>query len=219
MKNLKHLLLIFSFICIFGLNAKIYMIGDSHVSIKKFPLRVAEIINNDMPEENFEFFGIGGAGFYTFINSETNMKKIFNAKPDILLVNLGTNDSYSRVFKQEFFTKNLNKFYERVHRQLPDCQIVFITPFFNKNKKDGKWQINNNTRLCADVILDFADNHENVFVIDNNAEHGMDFIDNGLIRADWVHLTDEGYRVLADQIVESFYNIDELWEFDSDTTE
>lgn len=199
-----------------GMNAKIFMIGDSHVSIKKYPERLAETLNKDMPEEEFEYFGIGGAGFYTFIDSEANMRRIFNAKPDILLVHLGTNDSYSRTFKDEFFQNNLRKFYERVHKELPDCIFVFVTPFYNKNKEKGtgRWQLNKNTRLCADRFLEFAAKHENIHVIDNNAEHGMDFIDKGLIRSDFVHLTDEGYRTLADQVLESFYNIAELWEFE-----
>ena len=199
-----------------GMSAKIFMIGDSHVSIKKYPERLAETLNKDMPEEEFEYFGIGGAGFYTFIDNEANMRRIFNAKPDILLVHLGTNDSYSRTFKDEFFQNNLRKFYERVHKELPDCIFVFVTPFYNKNKEKGtgRWQLNKNTRLCADRFLEFAAKHENIHVIDNNAEHGMDFIDKGLIRSDFVHLTDEGYRTLADQVLESFYNIAELWEFE-----
>ena len=204
------------FIMATGMNAKIYMIGDSHVSIKKYPNRMAETLNRDMPEEEFEYFGIGGAGFYTFINSEANMKKIYDAKPDILLVHLGTNDSYSRKFKDEYFQNNLKKFYEKVSEKLPNCQIVFITPFYNKNKEKGtgRWQLNKNTRLCADRIQEFVATHPNTHVIDNNAEHGMDFIDRKLIRTDFVHLTDEGYRVLADQVVESLYKIEALWEFE-----
>lgn len=191
------------------------MIGDSHVSIKKYPQRMAEIIDRDMPEEEFEYWGIGGAGLYTFINSDANMRRIYNAKPDILIVHLGTNDSYSRVFKDEYFQNNLAKFYGLIRKNLPDCIMVFVTPFYNKNKAKGtgKWQLNHNTRLCADRYKEFAAKHDNIYIIDNNAEHGMDFINNKLIRDDYVHLTAEGYRVLADQVVESFYAIDDLWEF------
>lgn len=193
---------------------KIFMTGDSHVSIKKYPTRVGELLAERVPQARFDFWGIGGAGFYTFIKPQ-NMARLTDEKPDVLIVHLGTNDSYAHKFKRDFIQSNVTEFYNLFHAACPTTKIVFVTPFYNKNKKNGQWNLNGNTRLCAELLGNFVKTHPGTYLIDNNSTNGMDFIDNDWIRPDFVHLTDEGYRQLARQVTDALLDIPGILEVQS----
>ena len=195
---------------------KIFMTGDSHVSISIYPQKVGEVLVEENPNIDFSFWGKGGAGFYTFNDNQEFMDILYDACPDILIVHLGTNDSYARQFNEERLTKNVTTFYNNFHSRLPECKIIFVTPFYNKNKEKGtgNWQVNKNTRLCADALLAFSRKHPGVTVIDNNADYGMMFLEEeGLIRSDYVHLTVEGYHELGQQVADAIISLG-LWDLE-----
>lgn len=188
----------------------VHMTGDSHVCSKIYPERVGDILVDADPEIYFSYWGKIGATVNTFNSNRSFMDKIYEAKPEILIVHLGTNDSYSHHFNEAHFKEELTEFYNNVKEHCPECKMVFVTPFFNR-LKDGT--VNHNTRLCADAYLDFATAHDNVYVVDNNAQYGMFFLHGGaeLIRHDGVHLTVEGYEELGDQVGQGLIDIDDLW--------
>lgn len=210
---MKRAALSLAFVMALSLEASsfsIYMTGDSHVCSKIYPEMVGDILMDADPEITFDYWGKIGASVHTFNTSPGFMERIYDADPDLLVVHLGTNDSYSHHFSEENFERNLEKFYSNVSSHCPDCVIVFVTPFFNK-LKDGS--VNHSTRLCSDVYLDFARHHKNVYVFDDNAKFGMHFINGGsrLIRNDGVHLTVEGYQELGEQVGQGLIDIQDLW--------
>ena len=236
MNNYRYLII--SLLCCLSLTSfsqKVFMTGDSHVSIKVYPQEVGRLLAESKPEADFSFWGKGGAGFYSFNDNKAYMDSIFKANPDVLVVHLGTNGSYAVKFDPEKCHNDIATFHATVREQLPDCKIVYVTPFYNKNhpktgtktvggKKKGKgkvktvpvygpWKVNTKTRECADVILSFAEGQPDTFVIDNNADAGTIFLDEpGLIRSEFVHLTDAGYKLLAAQVTEKLLEIPQLWE-------
>lgn len=210
---MKKIITLATFVMAFVLNASpynIFMTGDSHICSNIYPETVGDILSEADPEIDFDYWGKVGAGFYTFNNSEEMMQHIYDAEPSILIVHLGTNDCYSPKFRPEKFLSDLEEFYGNVSERFPDCKMVFVTPFFNKFK-NGK--LNEQNRKCADAYLEFAENHKNAYVIDNNATHGMYFLEGGksLIRPDNVHLTAEGYKQLGEQVGSALLSIEDLW--------
>ena len=187
------------------------MVGDSHVCSKIYPHGVERILEKGEPDIKFSFFGKIGAGFYTYIDSKAYMNEIYEADPDILIVHLGTNDSYTRNFSKKKFLNDVRVFYKDVVNHFPECKIVFVTPFYNKLK--GSKQPNRNTRKCADALLEFANDQRNCYVIDNNADYGMIFLKHcgDLMRNDCTHLTEKGYQRLAEQVGEALLKIEDLW--------
>lgn len=205
--------------CLIGRGESVLMVGDSHVAGNIYPQVVDSIISAWHPGVDFHHFGIVGAAFTTF-NREENMERVLAFRPDVMIVHLGTNDSYGRTFNPEVFSFNMLRFYETVQAELPGCKMVFVSPFYNKRKQYGArkrkrraytWKLNDNTRVCADAIEDFCRSHANAFSIDNNASHGMDFINEGLIRRDNVHLTRAGYETLGRQVGSELLTIPALF--------
>lgn len=189
----------------------VFMAGDSHVCSKIYPQGVEKIISEAEPDIRFSYFGKIGAGFYTYNETPRYMEEIYDAQPEILIVHLGTNDSYTRNFNRKEFLHNVNTFYENVCSCLPECKIVFVTPFYNK--LHGSKAINRNTRRCADALVDFSSSHSNTYVVDNNATHGKEFLNRRgeLMRNDCVHLTEKGYELLARQVGSALVEMEDLW--------
>ncbi|MBD5353143.1 MAG: hypothetical protein K2M09_09305 [Muribaculaceae bacterium] len=198
----------------------VMMIGDSHVAGKTYPHTVDSLLSCRVDSCRFNYFGINGASFATFCKPE-NLDSIYAYRPDILLVHLGTNDSYCRRFNQETFLQNLTTFYQSVHDSLPEVKMVFVTPFVNKLKRTIRtkkkrrrtvWDVNQNTRTCSELIGRFCDEHPaDTRLVDHNATHGMEFLSNGLIFRDFVHLTVPGYILLGTQVVEELINLPNLF--------
>lgn len=201
---------------------RIFLTGDSHVSGKVYPRQVKKIIEAAKPSARVKFWGKGGAGFYTFNETPAFMDSIYNASPDILVVHLGTNGCYNVSLDAEKTRKDIETFYTNVRARLPECKIVFVTPFYNKNrdvisddgttKSYGPWKVNRKTRQCSDIIVEFANAHPNTYVIDNNADAGTVFLDKkGLIRQDNIHLTAKGYELLGRQVADKLLKNPALW--------
>ena len=189
----------------------VFMVGDSHVCSKIYPEKVEAVVESHEHGVSFSFFGKIGAGFYTYNESPDMMREIYEAVPDILVVHLGTNDSFTSRFSPAKFLADVEVFYGRVESRFPDCRVVFVTPFFNRLPRSKK--SNKNTRRCADALLEFASSRSNAFVIDNNADFGMFFLKNSttMMRHDCVHLTEQGYEALGRQVGEALVAIDDLW--------
>lgn len=187
------------------------MAGDSHVCSKIYPRGVERILCEEEPDINFSWTGKIGAGFYTYIDSPSLMEEIYASEPDILIVHLGTNDSYTKRFNRVEFLRNVETFYKDVTNRFPQCKIAFVTPFYNRLK--GSSKANRSTRRCADALLDFSAGHRNTYVIDNNADFGMHFLNHHgeLMRHDCVHLTERGYAELAEQVGNALAATEDLW--------
>ncbi len=208
-------------VCAVAASARsVMMIGDSHVAGKSYPRTVDSLLSAAVDSCEFCFFGINGASFATFCKPE-NLDTIYRRQPDVLLVHLGTNDSYGRTFNPDTFLDNMAQFYSLVHDSVPEVKMVFITPFVNKQKRSVRtkrkkkrrryttvWNINENTRKCADAMVSFVHDHpDDTDIINHNADHGMDFLNNGLISRDFVHLTVPGYVMLASQVTEELLKL------------
>lgn len=189
----------------------VFMAGDSHVCSKIYPAEVEKVLKEHEGDLDFSYFGKIGAGYYTYNDTPSYMEKIYEARPDVLIVHLGTNDSYTRRFDRREFLRNVTLFCDNVGRELPECKIVLVTPFYNKIR--GTKGVNKATRRCADACLDFAAGRQNIYVVDNNATHGMYFYRHRgeMMRPDCVHLTERGYRELGRQVGEALVAMEDLW--------
>lgn len=194
---------------------RLFMTGDSHVFAKIYPSTVEEIIRSRYPDIEFSQWSKNGICFYSFKTNPEYFDSIFSFRPDVLIVHLGTNGAYANNFTRREFRKEMESFYATLTKELPDVKVVFVTPFTNKkrkNKKKGKWYINYQNREAADEIIDFVKAHPNTYVIDNNAEVGLEFLNNPtLIRPDNVHLTEKGYKELGRSVGNKILEIEQIW--------
>ena len=194
---------------------KIFMTGDSHVFSKIYPQKVEEILRTEHPDMEFDWWAKNGICFYSFNSHHEFFDSILNFHPEILIVHLGTNGAYANNFTRRVFRDEMEKFYSILTQSLPDIKVVFVTPFTNKQRKyrkKGKWRVNYKNRDASDEIISFVGDHPLTFVVDNNKEEGMTFLNSrNLIRKDNVHLTKTGYNILGEHVATEILGIGELW--------
>lgn len=200
-----------------GMNGqRVFMTGDSHVFAQVYPEQTEKILREAHPGLEFGWWAKNGICFYSFNTTPEYYDSIFAFEPEILIVHLGTNGAYDNGFTRKNFRAEMEQFYKTLTERLPEVKVVFVTPFTNKkrkNKKKGRWHVNGKNRDVADEIIAFTADHPHTYAIDNNSEAGMSFLKNPRwIRPDNVHLTEEGYMVLAGEVAPKILEIEELWE-------
>lgn len=93
---------------------KVYMLGDSHVAGNIYPKEISNILTKGNSNISFSYSGKNGACFDTYNNSSSLLQQALNYQPNILIVHLGTNDSYTAKFDAKTFTSNVTTFYNKV---------------------------------------------------------------------------------------------------------
>ena len=201
-------LVLFTVITIDVISAqKIFMIGDSHVGSKIYPKKVEEVVKSKNPDAQLAYSYKNGLRFSTLESNPENLKAMVSFKPEILLVNLGTNEAFTNKFSPSRLKKGMESFYSVVKKKLPDVKVVFITPYTNKIKDNGSLKVNTSNRAAADVMLEFVEENPGTYVIDINEKIGNKFIDSPKLIRDNVHLTVDGYKMLGKEVGEGLLEI------------
>lgn len=194
---------------------RVFMTGDSHVFAKVYPNTIEELLKAKHEDVDFGYWAKNGICFYSFNNTPEYFDTIFKFQPDILIVHLGTNGAYDNNFTRQAFRQEMENFYSTLTDSVPNVKTIFVTPFTNKKRKyrkKGKWHVNYKNKDVAEEIKSFVNDHPGTYVIDNNESAGMKYLKTrGLIRPDNVHLTEEGYRMLGEEVGNEVLGIEEIW--------
>lgn len=199
---------------------KIMHIGDSHIQkgYTSAPIRSA-LLSKYGNRLNFTYWGINGSTYTSWLQ-EQNIAKIKEETPDLLIVSLGTNDSYTRRFSSESLRSAMQNFMNKVKELSPNTKLIFTTPPANylrdsrtqvvgytkaKRKKARKpiyktttaFSFNPNARIASNTIKYFGQANA-IPVIDLHAMIGTkvqaeEWLKSGLMASDHVHFTEQGY--------------------------
>ena len=158
--------------------------------------------------------GVNGARVSSYLKCERFTAQLAALHPDLVIVSLGTNDSYMQRFDSTVFAAQLEKLVTEIRTAQPGCAILLTTP--GSNKLSGR--PNMNAVTCAITICREA-KKLNCSVWNFNAIMGAPkkiglWGDAGLIASDYVHLTRAGYRFQAHLLVEALLS-GTFWPTDS----
>ena len=190
---------------------RVYMTGDSNVGSKLYPDLVEKEIRTKHPGIQFKYSFKNGMRFSHFKSSEEYYNRIVAFKPDILILNLGTNDAYTEQFSVKKFQKDMETFYSGLIKRLPNVKVVFVTPYPNILKLKTGEKVNKNNRVASDEILQFVKTHPNTYAVDVNETFGTTFIDSPKLNRDKIHLTVQGYNMLGKEVGEGINRLAGLW--------
>lgn len=206
-------------------------LGDSHIKpgYASRPIR-DELESKYGDKINFTHYGVNGASFVSF-TKPNNIANIVAKTPDIVIISLGTNDSYSNRFNAENFKYEVQRFIKTLQQSLPNVKLIFTTPpasYLRQANRSvighrGKgrrrrpiyssttsYTFNKHTTSASDVIKNVAKTHGYAFIDLNSAigkiDQAEEWIDYGLMSKDRVHYTTEGYKAhgtyIASQVAE-----------------
>lgn len=146
----------------------------------------------------YDVAGINGARVSTYLRYDNLKPQLELLAPDLVIVSLGTNDSYGQRFDSERFESQLEKMICIIRDASPKCTILLTTP--GNNKINGELH-NQNVHICARSICRTAERLK-CSVWDFNSIMGDDdntdlWREANLLRSDFLHLTSKGYELQA----------------------
>lgn len=228
-----------------GQETRVLHIGDSHLSGGFMTTPIERAIRELNSRSLVERIGVPGATFASILKSK-KMDLIKTFAPDVIIVSLGTNDSYTYRFLPGVMRTNIEQFMSFVSRELKtEPLIIFTTPplsYIKKRVRSGSYRtksgkrrprykttysFNTSTLNASDVILSFARDRgyatydltrsmQTKPTAEASASH---YLSQGWLHTDRVHYTRVGYARLGDYVARWLIDLLSMPEVDHQTSQ
>ena len=117
------------------------------------------MLTNSNPGVLYHSIGVNGAKFKDYTSREY-VRQLSLLKPSLLIISLGTNESFGRNFSKTEFEAQIDSLVRLVHEEIPGVTLLITTPVESykrvyRNKK-RYYERNVNIAKVADVITSYA---------------------------------------------------------------
>lgn len=158
-------------------------------------------LTNSQPGILYHAVGVNGAMYVNFTD-KSYIRKLALLNPSLLIVSLGTNETFGRRFTRAEFAGQVEAFVKLVKQEMPNTAILLTTPaecykrtYVNKKRTYVR---NENTERAAKAIVDVAHREGlacwDLFAATGGKSSCTKWHKAGLLGRDRVHFTKEGYR-------------------------
>ncbi len=141
--------------------------------------------------------GVAGATFLTYINNPYFNTELKYFNPDLVIVSLGTNESFLK-WDEKVFRKNTELFVQKIETQCPKAKILIVLPNENYKFTQNKWVYNTRIDEIRKTLLEISIEHK-LSTYDQQAAMGgkgclLEWEKNKLVNKDHIHLLKKGYQ-------------------------
>jgi len=140
--------------------------------------------------------GISGASFVSFLKCNILGKQLSVIKPDLVIISIGTNDTYVKNFNPERYRRHYLQFVEIIKKTVPNVAILMTVPndcYFHK-REPLKY-----TQDAENVILKLAKEQNcgvwNLYKIMGAYNSSYLWHKDKLMQNDLIHFTKKGYII------------------------
>ena len=175
------------------------------------------ILENGKPGVLYHTLGVNGACFKHYDDSiKFKSLEIFN--PDLIIVSLGTNDSFYTPIKESEIEGSIIGVVENLKKIAPETPIIMTTPVenFRSYSSSGRARKEPNAHIDdVSTIIESVVHNDSLLLWDFRSIMGGDgssrwLTQSGIIRRDGIHFTVEGYEIqgelLYDAIARAYNN-------------
>lgn len=172
------------------------------------------VLENSQSGILYHNIGVNGAKYSDFNKYDLFFKQLQALQPDLIIVSLGTNESFGKISSHEFLTQ-MSKFKERVNAQCNNVPMLLTTPPPSqfKRKIDNNFALDYALQLRANATSNHYavwDLHEQMGGI-NGVNRNFS---NGIITSDKIHYTAAGYEkqgcLFVEALIQGFANFVKL---------
>jgi len=168
-------------------------------------------LENDDPGIVYNDAGINGASFPSFQRCNLFTSQLSEIKPDLVIISLGTNDTYTKNFDREFYKRNYIDMILKIREAAPNAAILMTVP--NDDYFRRKYP-NKNVEISEQVIMEVAKQYDcgvwDFYQIMGGFNSSSIWYKNNLMVYDRIHFTKEGYiikgNLLFEAILKSYDN-------------
>lgn len=158
-------------------------------------------LTNGKPGILYHSVGVNGAMYVNYTDEEY-VRRLALLKPSLLIVSLGTNETFGRRFNRNEFMGQIETFVSLVKKEMPHTAILLTTPpecykRVTVNKK-RTYVRNENTERAAQAIRDIARKEGlacwDLFTATGGKNSSAEWRRKGLMGRDRIHYSKEGYQ-------------------------
>ncbi|MCF8331068.1 MAG: hypothetical protein K9H84_01305 [Bacteroidales bacterium] len=153
-------------------------------------------LDNSDPGIVYHSSGVNGANIQDWLKSQYLQKHLSAINPDLIIISLGTNDSYSRTFNQQEFKYNYRRLVEKMKNAAPDAAFILTAPGDNYLYRR---YLNRNISKAVNIIREIAQDQQLAFWNFYSVMGKMNSIkywhNAGLTAHDFLHFNQKGYSL------------------------
>lgn len=158
---------------------------------------------------NYHTLGVNGAQVASYLKCGRLPQQLSTLSPNLVIVSLGTNDSYAPTFDSVLFCRQVMRLVSNIRSAAPNALLLFTTPSHNIYKKQN---LNLNAARAAKTICALA-NELQFSVWDFNAlmgapENYYEWQQLGLALNDGIHFSAKGYQLQAELLFSAFEKLE-----------
>ena len=172
----------------------------------------------------YHAMGVNGAQCSHF-NTEGNLEKICELKPDLIILSFGTNEAQGN-YVESTHRLVLDSLVSSLRRRCPKATIMLTTPpgayrmLRIRHRRNGRnyytyqRQPNPNTQRVTSVLRDYAQKNGlplwDLYNVVGGQKYGLrNWTGANMMRRDRIHYTDAGYRLMGGLLAEALINAKE----------
>jgi lysophospholipase L1-like esterase len=168
------------------------------------------VLSNGQPGIIYHSIGVNGASFKSYNSTTLFIEQLSYLKPDLIIISLGTNESYANKFTIAEFDEQANAFMEALKKSCSPCSILLTTPADNYKFKKGKPVNNDNPGIIGNYLKAYAAQKQyavwDLYEIMGGKESMKHWKKQGLSTKDYVHFTRKGYELQGSLLFEAIMN-------------
>ena len=161
-------------------------------------------LENNRAGLQYAALGVNGAEVVSFLRNpdlETNLAAL---NPDLIIISLGTNDSYGKNFDPVYFKNNYSALLKRLKQAAPQASILLTAPgdcyrnrkYPNPNTAKAVLQISNLAKETGCAFWNF-------YKVMGGYRSVLKWQYSGLATKDRVHLTGKGYKLQGELLFDA----------------
>ena len=182
---------------------------SKYIASKKVSQVEVQLTKTDSPQSNFIFYGanlenddngilyhcigINGARYKDYSKSSDFCLQTSSINPDIILISLGTNESFQKNYNSEIFYKEIDTLVKKLKYANPYTPLLLTTPansFYYQ-------QINYNIPLISKTIVQYAKDNNlaywDLYTITGGENSAVLWKKTNLLSRDGIHYSKDGY--------------------------
>jgi len=172
----------------------------------EFLMMGLELMNDNSGIE-YTTIGVNGASFAFYDRCTYFEKQLQLYKPDLFIISIGTNDTYTTDFKPQKFKTYYEQLIGYIQKANPDCAILLTVPNDSYYKRQ---YANPNTKVAAEVIYELSEQYQmavwDLYEIMGGLNSSQKWYTNKLMPKDRIHFTRKGYDIKADLLLKALVN-------------
>ncbi len=187
----------------------LFFISDEK-SAKSFTKIDGIFLENQNNGVVYHSVGINSAKYNDYNKSDLFFEQLTNINPDLVIISLGTNESFYNTENPTSFKEDVNEFLDKLKSNITCKNILITTPPSSLKKQK---YVNKKLKSFTEVLKNIANENNfalwNLYEITGKEKGIKNWYSKGLAFKDRKHYTQKGYDLQADMLFDALFKSDE----------